>query len=182
MTNFDPALVRFERIGDPNGALGTTLVLHYGDALIFESAATLGIRRKFLLPEAGVILKVEAVPTSTPDTWLSQAETEWRVYITLPPELAPHFQRLLFYRHDVIEAPQPGGRLAFTDVHWVAQELVDGGRTGCPYLEFKDRWIAAEAAGFTPHDHKPDQLYTKADGAIVWLDWGGWESPTTLNR
>lgn len=178
MTPLDPEGVKFERIGDPNTSLGTTLVLHYKGQLVFESAATLGIRRKFLLRDHGVILKVESTPTSTPDSWVSQAESEWDVWHRLPHNLLRHFQPLRWYQHDVIRAPQPSGRPdAFTDVHWVVQDWCEG-RTGCSFLEYKDRLIAVEAAGFTPHDSKPDQLRTRPDGSIVWLDWGHWVCPS----
>lgn len=183
---YDPHLATFERIGDPNTALGTTLVLRYGDDLIFESNATLGIRRKFLLPSHGLIIKAECVPTGSDGApWVSQAESEWEVYQRLPRHLVPHFQPLRTYRHDTIRAPQPGDHPDATcEVYWVAQDWCEG-RTGCSYIEFKDRWIAAEAAGFRPHDHKPDQLRTRPDGHIVWLDWGHWswrEQPTTDHR
>jgi hypothetical protein len=161
-------LLSFERIGNPDGPLGTTLVARWGDELVFEHSALSGRRKKFIV-EGGTYI-VKAAPTFRPGTLVS----EGHVWKQLPEELHPHFAPPLAAGVIDIGAPQPGGHSATEHVHYVVQALVHG-TDNVGYLDFKDRLIAAEAAGFICHDANPSQLRTETNGRILWLDYELWE-------
>jgi hypothetical protein len=165
------ALLSFERIGDPNTSLGTTLVVRWDGELVFEHCAIAGRRKKFLVERGDYIVK--AAPTFRPGRLVS----EGIVYDQLPAELRRHFCPPLAAGVADIQAPQPGGRTATEHVHWIVQPFV-AGTDDVGYLDFKDRVIAAEAAGFLCHDANPGQLRRLPSGHIQWLDYELWDYTT----
>lgn len=159
----------FKRIGDPNTSLGTTLVAGYGGELIFEHTAITGRRKKFIVRDEGLIIK--AAPTFRPGRLISEGD----VWPNIPRPLQRHFSEPLAWGTAHIEAPQPGTRPPATEhVHWVVQRLVEG-TDNVSFLDFKDRLIAAESAGFYCHDANPRQLRQLPSGHILWLDYELWE-------
>lgn len=177
MAEFDPALVRWSWVGNPDAALGMSLALDYaGEERRFSSNALMGVRRKFPLKEHGVMLKVETIgrrylnPNNPP-----QGECEARVWAHVQgTDLEHRFAPILCHAWEHHEVEQPYGHPpAPFAVIWTAQAWVEG-RDGCNARELDQLRDEASSAGLVPHDDVSIQVRRRPTGELLWLDYGHW--------